>query len=197
MIIKKTTMSKAKKNFGILVVCLGTLFIGCNKQPSADFSTDKTEYTAGDVVKCTNKSLSSKSCKWTFPDGQTSASTNVNYTLDENTPAGVYSIKLQAISKKGNKTSDATKSFTVKDAMGQLTVWTSNSAVNPISVKIDNVSLGTITVYYNSSPGCSANGCVTANLTIGTHTINATDGTLNWNTTATITKNSCKVLELQ
>lgn len=196
--MKQTTKTiKITKKIGILTLCCGLFFISCNKQPSADFSTDKTEYSAGDVVKCTNKSLTSKSYKWTFPDGQTSASTNVDYTLDPNTPAGVYSIKLQAISKKGNKTSDATKSFTVKDAIGQITIWTSNSAVNPITVKVDNVSLGTITLYYNSSPGCSANGCVTANLTVGTHTITATDGTLNWNTTTMIVKNSCKVLELQ
>lgn len=175
----------------------GLLLCGCNKQPSADFTTDKTEYTAGEVVKCTNKSLNAHSYKWTFPDGQTATSLNVDYTLAVNSTPGVYSIKLEAISKNGNKRSEASKSITVKAATGKLTVWTSNSLVGPITVYVDNVNMGTITMYYASNPGCGANGCVTSTLTVGEHSISATDGTYTWNGTATITKDGCSTLQLQ
>jgi hypothetical protein len=193
----KTTAGQTAKISAIFALACGLLFSSCNKQPTADFTTDKTEYSAGDVVKLTNKSLDAKSYKWIFPDGQTSASPNVDYTLASNITPGVYSIKLEAISKKGNKKSEASKSITVNAAAGQLTVWTSNSSVNPITVKINNVTLGTITLYYTSNPGCGANGCVTANLNTGVYTISATDGTYTWNGTTTITKNTCSTFQLQ
>jgi len=148
-------------------------------------------------VKCLNSSEDGASYKWTFPDGQTSASQNVDYTLSENTAAGTYYIVLEAISKKGNKKSEAKKAFTVKAATGQLTVWTSNSGVNQISVKIDNVSMGTITLYYSSNPGCGANGCVTAKLSVGTHSISATDGNNTWNGSITVSKDQCSTFQLQ
>jgi hypothetical protein len=195
--IKTTAVRQNAKITGMFALAFSLLFIGCNKQPSAEFTLDKTEYSAGDVVKCTNKSIDAKSYKWTFPDGQTSASQNVDYTLSSSLPPGTYSIKLEAISKKGNKISDASKSFAVKTASGQLTVWTSNSLVGQISVKVDNVAVGTITMYYASNPGCGANGCVTANLTPGSHSIFATDGTYKWNGTLTVAKDDCSTFQLQ
>jgi len=198
--MKKTnaTIRAGKAALSVLVLSATLLFTNCNKQPGAEFETDKTEYTPGETVKLTNKSLDAKSYKWTFPDGQTSTASNVDYQLDNATAAGVYSVKLEAFSKKGNKTDEATKSFTVKDATGQVTVWTSNSTVSTITVKIDNVSMGSITVYYSSgSPSCGANGCVTATLKTGSHSISATDGNLTWSGTVNVTKNGCTTFELQ
>jgi methionine-rich copper-binding protein CopC len=183
-----------------LVTCLFALtvfFTSCNKQPAADFSTDKSEYTAGEIVKLTNKSINGNTYKWTLPDNQTSASLNVDYALPNNTAAGNYYVKLEAISKKGNKVSEASKSFTVKDAMGTLVIWTSNQDVDPISVLVDNVPVGVITHFYNSTPSCGAMGCVTANLKAGTHTIFATDGYFEWKGTMSVTKNKCSTFELQ
>ena len=192
------TAGKTAKVTGIFALAFGLILSSCNKQPSADFTTDKTEYTAGETVKLSNTSLDAKTYKWTFPDGQTSALENIDYTLSSNTPAGVYSIKLEAISKKGNKKSEASKSITVRAfSVGQLTVWTSNSGVNQITVKVDNVTLGTITAYYNANPGCGASNCVTQNLSVGTHTLTATDGTFNWSGTITITANNCLTYQLQ
>lgn len=189
-----------KTAFKSSVLFVGTIFIlsSCNKQPAADFTTDKTEYIQGETVVCTNTSLDGETFKWTFPDGQTSASTNVSYILSNTMTPGTYSIKLEAISKKGNKTSDATKSFVVKQATGKAMIWTSDGTVSQISVKIDGVSYGTITMYYkNGTPDCGANGCVNATLTKGDHTVSATDGNYSWTGTITVEKDKCNAFELK
>ncbi|MCE3227983.1 MAG: hypothetical protein K0S32_2534 [Bacteroidetes bacterium] len=188
------------KTTALLSLCAfssALIFVNCNKQPVADFTMDKEEYTSGETVKCTNKSQDGKTYKWTFPDGQTSTAKNVDYTLPASTPAGSYPVKLEAFSNKQKKISEISKSFTVKAATGKLTVWTSNSSASQISVKVDNVSLGSITLFYGSNPGCGANGCVTANLTVGSHSVSATDGVLTWNGNTTVTKDGCVTFQLQ
>ena len=60
----------------LLIATAVILLTSCQKQPSADFSTDKSEYIAGDVVKLTNSSTDGSSYKWIMPDGQTNTSTN-------------------------------------------------------------------------------------------------------------------------
>lgn len=180
--------------FGLTLIALTS----CQKQPSADFTTDKTEYIAGDVVKLTNTSGDANKFKWTFPDGQTNAAENVDYTTAENQTDGTLTFKLEALSKNGKKTDEATKTVSIKAATGLLTVWTANSTVNQISVSIDGNAAGTITQYYTGGvPACAATGCVTATLKIGSHTISATDGNYSWNGTMTVTKNGCSTFKLQ
>ncbi|MDF2448302.1 MAG: hypothetical protein K0R26_806 [Bacteroidota bacterium] len=96
-----------------LSVAFAAVFASCNRQPTADFDTDLSEYYAGETIHTTNKSLDAESYKWTLPDGQTSASKDVDYYLPDNFAAGVYTIELEAISKNGKKRSTAKKSFTV------------------------------------------------------------------------------------
>lgn len=189
---------KAKKIMAAAMLFAGMFLASCSKTPTADFTLDKSEYTAGETVKCTNKSQSATAYKWMFPDGQTSANTNVNYILNENTPAGTYTIKLEAKNNKG-KTDEGQKSFSVKAATGQLTVWTSRTSANggQINVKIDNAAYGSVTQYYNSVPSCGSNGCVTANLSVGSHSIYATDGALEWNGTINVQKDKCSTFQLQ
>jgi hypothetical protein len=106
--------------------------------------------------------------------------------------------KLEARSKNGKKTDEAQKIVSVKAATGQLTIWTSNGGVSQISVSIDNSAAGTITQYYvGGSPGCSATGCVTATLKVGSHTISATDGVFSWNGSMNVTRDGCAQFELQ
>lgn len=81
--------------------------------PVADFSMDKGTYSVGEKVKLTNKSKDAHTYKWIFPDGQTSVSFNVNYKLNSNTPPGVHSVILEAISKDGKRKSSAVKKFSV------------------------------------------------------------------------------------
>ena len=133
-----------------------------------------------------------------MPDGQTSTSTNIDYSLPENMADESLTFKLEARSKNGKKTDEAQKIVSVKAATGQITVWTSNGGVNQISVSIDNSAAGTITQYYvGGSPGCAATGCVTATLKVGSHTISATDGVFSWSGTMTVTRDGCSQFELQ
>lgn len=195
--MKKTmTMTAGKTAILSTILTVGIFLVGCNKQPASDFELDKSEYTAGDVVKCSNKSLDAKSYKWTFPDGQTSALKDVDYTLSSSTPAGSYSIKLEAISKKGNKRSESSKSYTVKAAVGQVVFWQAPAC----GCNITNVTIGSttrqITLDFSSVPTCGDNGTATFNLPIGTYSFSATDGTKTWNGNITITKNNCSKLQL-
>jgi hypothetical protein len=186
-----------KRKITLMLATFSIILTSCQKQPSADFKTDKTEYVGGDVVKLTNTSIDATKYKWTLPDGQTSASENVDYTLAADQQDATLTFKLEAISNNGKKKDDASKTVSVKAATGQALIWTSNSGVNQISVSIDNIAAGTITASYTGAPDCGALGCVTANLKVGIHSVSATDGNYTWNTTVTVTKNGCSSLNLQ
>jgi hypothetical protein len=186
-----------KKKLILITAAFTIILSSCQKQPSADFTTDKSQYQGGDVVMLTSTSVDAKSYKWTLPDGQTSSKSNLNYTLASNQGDATLTFKLEAISKNGKKTDDATKIITVKAASGQALIWTSNSSADPISVYIDDISVGTITAYYNSAPECGSMGCVTANLKVGDHLVDATDGYDTWSGTVTVTKNGCSKFNLQ
>jgi len=179
--------------FGLTVI----IFTSCQREPSADFSTDKSTYTAGDVIKLTNSSVDADKYKWTTPDGQTSTARDLNYTTNSSSPASTLTFKLEALSKNGKKSDLATKSVSLKEATGQLTIWTSNCSVNQINVSIDGTAAGTITNCYTSIPACAATGCVTATLKVGSHSIYATDGNVSWNGTMTVTVNGCSTFQLQ
>lgn len=178
-----------------LIIVLTSLMVSC-KQPKADFTTDKTDYHAGDVVVCTNKSTDANTYKWTFPDGQTSTSVDANYTINSSTSSGSYSIKLEAFSKNGNKSSVTTKTINVKGPTGQLTVFTTGFAGLPASVKIGNVYYGNITISYSSIPSCGANGCITANLLPGTYNVTVSTGTITITEIASVGVNQCTVLRV-
>lgn len=182
----------------LLLLVISTVVLSCNKQPTADFSTDKLEYTQGETVVCTNLSANGDSFVWILPEGQTNSSTNLNFMTSTSMTPGTYNISLKALSKNGKKTASVTKSFVLKQASGQLTVWTSRSNVGPITVKVNGTTYGTITLYYASStPACGANGCVTVNLPVGRHTISATDGNSTWSGSTDVALNKCTAFQLK
>lgn len=189
--------NKIIKSLSALILS-SILLTSCQKQPIADFTTDKTEYTAGETIKLSNKSIDADKYKWTMPDGQTATSQNVDYQTSVNTPEGTLTFKLEAISKNGKKTDVATKTVSLKAATGRAMIWTSNPNVNPIAVSINNIGYGTITMYYTGgTPDCGANGCVTATLKVGTYNVSATDGFYTWTGTITVYANQCSTLQLQ
>jgi hypothetical protein len=181
-----------------IIEILALSMVSCQKQPVADFSTDKSEYNAGDTVFFTNKSLNAKSVIWTMPDGQTSTNPNLKfYTIYSGLNDGTLNFKLEAYSKNNKKTNEAIKTVKVFALKGTLTVWTSYSSVDTIKVTVDSVS-GIVTKYYSSSPDCGAAGCFNLTLTVGTHTIKAIMGGITWPTsTITVSKNNCTKFELQ
>ena len=165
---------RLKKLVKSLIIWL-TAFImmECNKPPKADFTTDKDQYTAGEVIHITNKSLHAVTYNWLFPDLSVSHSKNPEYTLNADLDDGSFPIRLESLSKTEN--SLITKTLTIESQKGQVTVWTSDSVVKQnnknVQVWIDNNFIGNITTQYNSEPTCGADGCITVNIKKGTHTI--------------------------
>ena len=180
------------------IIALTMVIVSCNKQPVSEFETDKTTYTAGETVKLTNKSVDARSYKWTMPDGQTSSSPSVDYTLSQNAPDGTLTFKLEAISKKGNKKSESSKSVTVKAATGSAMFWncvTCNGNL-PIYVTIDGTTKS-ITNAYSSTPSCGTADCANFTLKVGNYSYTATDNIIsNWSGTITVTKGVCTKVQL-
>jgi PKD repeat protein len=178
------------------LAALALLFLACNKQPSADFILNKSEYRPGDVVRATNQSEDAKSYIWTFPDGLNSSSQNAEYGLANYTAAGTYTIKLEAISRKGNKHSQVTKSFTVKEAFGEVVFYKSTAC----ACGIYTISTGNTTKYataeFASAPICGADGAATFTLSAGTHTFEAQGANSTSNGTITISADACLQLRL-
>jgi len=77
----------------------------------------------------------------------------------------------------------------------KVTFW-SDFQGSPISVYVNGSYSGQISSIYNSSPGCSASGCVTKTLTSSTTiSYTANDGTNNWSGSKTL-NNSCTTINL-
>jgi len=100
-----------KKYFLFLFALL--LFAACQKQPTANFNTDKTLYYPDETIHLTDASTKAHHWLWTLPDGSTSNSQNVDFVIDTNNIGGSYSISLKAASKNGNRTSTITKSIEI------------------------------------------------------------------------------------
>lgn len=175
----------------IIPLCLFAL-ASCQRQPDASFKTDKSQYVAGETVYLTNTSLDGHSYLWTMPDGQTTASRDVSYTLNPNLGNGTLTFKLEAFSKNGKKDDDAQRTVTVSAATGNAVFWQQiNSGYGITVVTVDGIS-SNIVSEYPSAPSCGASGCAVFNgLEVGTYPFSASDGYYNWSGTVTITKDGC------
>lgn len=103
------------------------------------------------------------------------------------------------ISSSGGTTGGSTGG-TGGSSTGQIAVWTALSTfqTSSIQVTIDNVTSGSLTQYYTSTPTCGDSGTITKTLAPGTHTISAVDGTKTWGPGSfTITAGSCQTYQLQ
>lgn len=102
------------------VVTLLFIINSCQKKPEAMFDIDETDYLSGlrehrDLeiyypVKFINKSTDSESYIWDFGDGNTSNDRNAEHKYEN---AGIYSVKLTAISENGKKSTDYLKTINV------------------------------------------------------------------------------------
>ena len=71
------------KNFKlVLSIAFALTFAGCQKQPTASFSTDKKTYIAGETIHCYDFSTDAYIWKWTMFDGSTYTSEYLNYVID-------------------------------------------------------------------------------------------------------------------
>jgi hypothetical protein len=188
-----------KKRLSFLLIILLGVFVSCQKQPVALFSTDKSEYSPGEQVILTNNSIDAKSFKWTISDGQSSVDKNLIYNLSSNQQEGIITFTLKALSRTGKKVSYTSKNITVKKAYGNVTFWQiSNSGYGVTVVTIDGVSSNITNEYTGVPSACGAAGCaVFNNLTVGNHIFSATDGTYTWNGTVNITNGGCTRFQLK
>ena len=186
------------KKLIVLSVLTVLTLVGCQKQPKADFSTDKSTYISGETIHLTNTTLNGKSFKWTMPDGQILNSESVDYTTSQNNGNTPLLFKLEAFSKNGKKTSEVAKSIPMSPATGNVTFWQiTNSGYSITTVSLNGLT-SDITSEYNSSPTCADSGNATFyNLEVGDYSFTATDGTYNWSGTVQITKDGCTSMQLQ
>ena len=172
--------------FGIVMIS----FIACEKQPIADFRTDDSEYTAGDVVILTNLSTDASKYKWTMPDGETQTSKDASYKINENNKDGIITFKLEVFSESGNKRDEAYKNVKVKAATGNVTFWY-NSFGTTATVEI-NDKVGYITKWFTTyDPDCGSDGCANFTLPIGNYNYNAFSSYHTWHGSVTVLKNGC------
>ena len=88
-----------RQNVILTLATFAIAFSSCQRQISASFLSDKTEYDAGDIVKLTNKSTNAKTYKWTLPDGQIATSEHVDFPIALSQQDGSLTFKLEAFSK--------------------------------------------------------------------------------------------------
>jgi len=184
------------KTIAIYFLFLIAASVSCQKQPTADFTTDASIYSAGDTIKLRNTSIDAYKYKWTMPNGITNTTANIDYYSDSlnNNP---QTFTLEAMSKNGKRTDVATKTVTIKAAKGQLTVWSSVSYSDSITVSIDGIQEGYITKSYpNTTPDCGAVGCFEMTLNIGVHMVYATRGGVKWTGNINVSRNKCSKFAL-
>jgi PKD repeat protein len=185
------------RNYILALIAIVTFTItGCQKVPTASFTSDKENYVNGETMKLTNTSQDAYSYKWTVTGSSTQITTkDAEVSLNG---AGQYTVTLTTYSRNGKKSDDISKTFTVAKATGQVTFYTLTSSLGTIDVDVDGVPMGTITLYYASAPACAANGCVTVNLEEGTHTVDAYANGTGQSVSATITVvgNTCNKFEM-
>ncbi len=94
-----------KIKFILIGFVLVISILGCDKEPSASFTTDKNEYIAGEIVHLTNTSSNGSSFLWTLPDGTTSTSNNIDYQINSNAIFEKLTFNLEAFDKDGDNNS--------------------------------------------------------------------------------------------
>ena len=188
-----------KKIIKALFTVIAVLSISsCQKTPVASFTTDKSEYVAGETIKLTNTSLDGETYKWTFPDGTTGTIANYDYITNETDPTATLTFKLEAFSKNGKKTNETSKTVNIKAATGNVTFWQmTGSGYGETTVQLSGIS-STITTENDAAPSCGASGCAVFNsIKVGTYNYTATDGTVEWSGSVKVNKNGCTTIELQ
>lgn len=81
---------------------------------------------------------------------------------------------------------------------GNVVFWTARQDIYPITVSVDGVNVGTITVYITGggAPQCGTQGCVTIEKDSGYYNFTATDGYHNWSGTFYINAGDCSTVEM-
>jgi hypothetical protein len=166
-------------------------------KPSADFSTDKTEYVGGDTIRFTNISTNADTYRWTLPDGQTSKMVNITYIIPDLPVEQSLPFKLEAFSKSGNKSDYSAKIIKAIPAEGELVLYFSNNFLLSPSIKIDGKNVSSVPGFVPTAnaPACGQQNFPTYKLRPGNHVVTVSEA-------STYTKNviviagSCVALKM-
>ena len=85
---------------------------GCQKEPEANITADKTTVETGESVKFTNTTVNGESYEWDFGDGTSSSEKSPTKIFAQ---AGTFNVKMTSYSKNQKKTDQATISITVEN----------------------------------------------------------------------------------
>lgn len=198
-----TQKLKPMKNKIFALIACAIASASCQKEPSASFKTDKTEYIAGETVHLTNNSIDSYSYVWTMPDGQIMTSENVDYITNVSSGNASLTFKLMANSKNGKNQDEISQTVTLKEATGSIVFWQSGTPAYGVTKIGVQKSDYTGTIYEQSitidtsSPECGKSGLATFTLPVGDYAFVATDDTYNWEGIFSITKDNCLKFQLQ
>jgi hypothetical protein len=186
----------------LLALVSVAILAGCQKQPQANFTTDKTEYKAGETIKCTNTSIDGTTYKWSWSGTKIKSGDAVGGSLDLSTEkdleSGDVTIKLQAFSKNGKKTSETSKTVKVVANNGKVSFWSDFGEDFNVDVTIDGV-VKKITKNISSAPsGCDTDGCANFELKPGKYNYSAkdTDG-YTWSGSVDILPTGCNRVQLK
>ena len=134
----------------LVLIFVFTLLTNSCKKAYTDFTIDKNDYSAGDVINITNQTKNIKTYKWVIKSASNYTYYDKSYS-DQNpiiriNPCAVdgnYSLVLTGTTKKGY-TSTTTKDFLVKTIRGNLYIYSPSLKLNadPIEIKADNEVIG-------------------------------------------------------
>lgn len=176
----------------ILLLAAMAIFSACTKQPTANFTTDKQNYTGGETITLTNQSTDADHYLWNISDGQTASSINLTYNTSLTT-SGELSFTLSAYSANDKKVDFMTKTVNITPTAGSATFWIENGYIT--TVTIAEISKQ-ITYSYASTPECGSEGCANFTLYSGTYNYYATTGSYYWSGSITVSAGNCSTMKL-
>lgn len=208
------------KNTGKILLFSTLIIAGCKKkddkkeetvtptpteeaQPSASFTSSKTEYVAGDTIVLTSSSTNAGSLRWTLPDGTTETTNSIRFSTNTYTSTPVelnLPFRLDAISPSGKKTDYSVKNIKVNRLIkGSLVMWMPRPNNIGISgmLSMDGKSQGTVMIYAGIQMplGCNQAGYTTMTFPVGAHefvfTYSENGNTTTSTKSTTITENGC------
>jgi PKD repeat protein len=186
-----------------IILFLIAFSVACKKEeeakPVADFTFDKTEYMAGELIRLTNTSVNAETFRWTLPDGTTSRDQNPSFQTAKSQEASNPTFKIEAFSKSGDKTDYIVKSISLKETRGTLLLYGELGFSTSVDIEIDSQKQGSYTIPPSSGtnvPECGQPGYPQFSLPLGPHLIKYVSTP--WSTTVIvqITGNSCHKLKL-
>jgi PKD repeat protein len=98
----------------ISIIAIVIVFASCQKQPTANFNTDKSIYYASETVHITDASTNAHHWQWTMPNGTSNInSKKADYTIPADDLGGNETFNLKVTSRYNSLNSSISKSVRV------------------------------------------------------------------------------------